>query len=103
LQLIVNNPFNAINAAGVVFALALTYPVFRRLGLAWGVFVLINLLPPLLAGGLLSLGRLTSTLFPLFLALAALLPARAVPGCAAMFGIGQGIAAALFFTWRALY
>jgi mannosyltransferase PIG-V len=103
LQLIVNNPYNAINATGVIFALVMTYPVFRKLGLAWGVFVLINLLPPLAAGGLLSTGRLTSTLFPLFLAFAAILPARAVPGWVAAFGIGQGFCAALFFTWRALF
>lgn len=103
LQLIVNNPYNAINAVGVIFALVMTYSVFRKLGLAWGVFVLINLLPPLAAGGLLSTGRLTSTLFPLFLAFAAILPARAVPGWAAAFGIGQGFCAALFFTWRALF
>ncbi len=103
LQLIVNNPYNAINAVGVIFALVMTYPVFRKLGLAWGVFVLINLIPPLVAGGLLSMGRLTSTLFPLFLALAAVVPSRAVPGWAVAFGIGQGFCAALFFTWRALY
>lgn len=103
LDLIVNNPFNTINAAGVMFALALTYPVFRKLGSAWGLLVLINLLPPLLAGGFISMGRLTSTLFPLFLALAALLSPRAVAGWAAAFGIGQGVAAALFFTWRALF
>ena len=103
LQLIADNPYNAINAVGVIFALILTYPVFRKLGLAWGVFVLINLLPPLLAGGLLSTGRLTSTLFPLFLALAAVVPPRAVPGWAALFGIGQGFCAALFFSWRALF
>jgi hypothetical protein len=103
LQLIVDNPFNAINAVGVVFALLLTYPVFRKVGLAWGVFVLANLLPPLLAGGLISMGRLTSTLFPLFLAFAAILPPRAVPGWAAAFGIGQGFCASLFFTWRALF
>ena len=47
--------------------------------MAWGVFVLISLLPPLFAGGLVSMGRLTSTLFPLFIALAAVLPPRAVP------------------------
>ncbi len=103
VQLIVNNPFNAINAVGVAFALLLTYPVFRKVGLAWGVLVLVNLLPPLLAGGLISMGRLTSTLFPLFFALAALLPPRAVPGWTVAFGIGQGFCATLFFTWRALY
>jgi len=103
LPLLMNDPFNALNAIGVVFALALTYPVFRRVGLAWGVFVLISLLPPLFAGGLVSMGRLTSTLFPLFIALAALLPPRAVPVWATVFGIGQGLAATLFFTWHALF
>jgi hypothetical protein len=103
LELIANNPYNAINAAGVIFALLMVYPVFRKVGLAWGVFVLINLLPPLAAGGLLSMGRLTSTLFPLFLALAAILPRRGVPGCAVAFGIGQGVCTALFFTWRPLF
>lgn len=103
LQLIASNPYNAINLGGVIFALAMTYPVFRKVGLAWGVFVLINVIPPLAAGGLLSMGRLTSTLFPLFLALAAVLPPRAIPGWAAAFGIAQGFCAALFFTWRALF
>ena len=103
LSLVLNDPFNAINAVGVLFALALTYAVFRRVGFAWGVFVLISLLPPLLAGGLVSMGRLTSTLFPLFIALAAILPPRAVPAWAVAFGIGQGFCATLFFTWHALF
>jgi len=103
LSLVLNDPFNAINAVGVLFALALTYAVFRRVGFAWGVFVLISLLPPLFAGGLVSMGRLTSTLFPLFIALAAILPPRAVPAWAVAFGIGQGFCATLFFTWHALF
>jgi hypothetical protein len=49
------------------------------------------------------MGRLTSTLFPLFLALAAILPSRAVPSWAAAFGVLQGLGAALFFTWRELF
>jgi hypothetical protein len=103
LHVITNVPFNTLNALGVLFGLALTYPVFRRLGAAWGVFVLINLLPPLFAGGVLSMGRLTSTLFPLFLALAVLLPPRAVASWVAAFAMAQGFCASLFFTWRALY
>ena len=103
LQLVAENPYNAINAAGVLFAVLMLYPVFRTLGLAWGLFVVVNLLPPLAAGGLLSMGRLTSTLFPLFLALAALVPPRTIPGWTAAFGIGQGLCAALFFTWRSLF
>lgn len=103
VELITRSPYNALNTAAVLFALALTYPVFRRLGAAWGAFVLVNLAPPLLAGGVLSMGRLTATLFPLFLALATLVPPRAVPAWAAAFGIAQGFCAALFFTWRELF
>jgi hypothetical protein len=49
------------------------------------------------------MGRVTSTLFPLFLVLAMLVPPRAVPGWVAGFGIGQGLCAMLFFTWRELF
>jgi hypothetical protein len=103
LQVIANVPYSTLNTVAVLFGVALTYPVFRRLGLAWGVFVLMNLVPPLFAGGVLSMGRLTSTLFPMFLALAVLVPPRAIPAWAAAFGVAQGFCAALFFTWRELF
>ena len=40
VEVIANVPFNTLNTIAVLFGLALTYPVFRRLGAAWGVFVL---------------------------------------------------------------
>lgn len=97
------HPYEALNTVALLFAAGLLWPTFRRLGAAWGVFVVINIASPLLAGGVLSMGRLTSTLFPLFLSLALVLPSRAVPACALAFGILQGLCAALFFTWRAMY
>jgi methyltransferase len=100
---LVASPSNALNALALLFTCALVWPVTRRLGVAWGVFILVTIVPPFLAGGLLSMARLSSTLFPLFLALAAMLPSRVLPAWAATFGIGQGICAALFFGWRALY
>lgn len=103
IQVVTNIPFNTLNTLGLLFALALVVPVFRRLGFAWGIFVVVNVALPVFAGGVLSMGRLTSTLFPLFLALAAILPARAVPSWAAAFGVMQGLGAALFFTWRELF
>jgi hypothetical protein len=103
IQVVTNIPFNTLNTLGLLFAVALLVPVFRRLGLAWGVFVVVNIALPLFAGGVLSMGRLTSTLFPLFLALAAILPPRSVPSWAAAFGVMQGLGAALFFTWRELF
>ena len=103
VQVIAGVPYSALNTMGVLFALALTYPVFRRLGLAWGVFVLINLVPPLFAGGVLSMGRLTSTLFPIFFALALLIRPPALPAWVAGFAVAQGLCAALFFTWHQLF
>jgi hypothetical protein len=103
LGAVIEQPYQALNACGLLFALGLTYAVFRRVGVAWGLFVLATIVPPLAAGGVLSMGRLTSTLFPLFLALASLLSPRAALACAAAFGVLQGLAAALFFTWRAPY
>ncbi|HXW05710.1 MAG TPA: mannosyltransferase family protein [Vicinamibacterales bacterium] len=103
LQVATARPYDLLNALGVVFALGLIWPVWRRLGPAWAAFVIANLVPPLLAGGVLSLGRVSSTLFPLFLALAAIVPSRVVPLAAATFGILQGLVAVLFYTWRSLY
>jgi Mannosyltransferase (PIG-V) len=103
LHVVTNAPYDTLNSLGVIFALLMLWPVVRRLGPAYGVFILMNLLPPLLAGGLLSMGRLTSTLFPLFLALAASAPPRAVPPLITAFALGQGLVAALFFTWRPLF
>ena len=56
-----------LNALGVVFVLAAAWPVARRFGLAYAVFILINILPPLASGGLLSAGRFSAVLFPAFL------------------------------------
>jgi hypothetical protein len=96
-------PFDTLNALALVFALVMLWPVFRRLGLGAGVFVLVNIVPPLLAGGVLSMGRFTSTLFPTFLALAAILPRRFVLPFVTVFAIGEGLVAALFFTYRPMF
>ena len=74
-----------------------------RLSPAWAVFVLVSVAVPFSAGGLLSMGRITSTLFPVFLASAAVLPAGTSAGLTAMFGVLQGLLAALFYTWRDVY
>jgi hypothetical protein len=97
------SPYDALNALGLIFALVLLWTVARRIGIAWAVFVLLNIAPPFLSGGLLSLGRMTSTLFPLFLALAAILPPRSLAPCLVTFALFQGLVAALFFTWRPMF
>ncbi|MBA2301111.1 MAG: hypothetical protein H0W08_00590, partial [Acidobacteria bacterium] len=103
IELASNLPYDTLNGLALLFALAMVWPVYRTLGLAWAIYILISVVPPALAGGVLSLGRLTSTLFPMFLALAAVLPPRAVPHWATAFAILQGLCVTLFFTWRQLY
>jgi len=96
-------PIDLLNVSGVVFVLAATWPVARRLGLAYAVFILINMLPPLAAGGLLSAGRFSSVLFPAFVWFASAVPERHRPGWLAGFMGVQALNAALFYTWRPLY
>ncbi len=96
-------PYDTLNSLGLIFALVMLWPVARRLGYAFVVFILINVIPPMLAGGVLSMGRLTATLFPVFLALAVSIRPRAVTPLVTAFAIGQGLAAILFFTWRPLF
>ena len=96
-------PFDTLNTFAVLFVLAMFWTVLRRLGLAYATFVALNLIPPIFTGGALSMGRMTSTLFPVFIALAARLPRQAIPVWVTAFAVLQGLVAALFFTWRELF
>lgn len=88
-------------AAGLV--LAAVVPVWRRFGLPPAVLLVINLVPVLASGGWLSVGRATSVLFPVFLWLADLVPARHRTVTAVVFAGLQAFVAVLFFTWRPLF
>jgi hypothetical protein len=96
-------PADVLNALAVLFVLAVAWPVARRLGLAYAVFILINILPPLAAGGLLSAGRFSSVLFPAFVWLATAVPGRHRSAWLAGFMAVQALNATLFYTWRPLY
>jgi hypothetical protein len=96
-------PLDLFYLASVVLTLSAVWPVFRRFGLPYAALLLVNLLPPMMAGGLLSIGRVTATLFPTFLWLAAVLPARHRTAWTVAFAVLQGFAAVMFFTWRPLY
>ena len=96
-------PYDFVNALGVLFVLAAVWPVARRFSIAYAMFILINILPPLSTGGLLSAGRLSSVLFPAFLWLAAIVGPRQRAGWIAAFAAFQAFNAALFYTWRPLY
>jgi hypothetical protein len=92
-----------LQVIAVLFVLASIWPVYRRFGLPYATLLVVNVGTPLLMGGLLSMGRVTSVLFPAFLWLGAAVPARHRLGWLIAFSMLQGLAAILFFTWRPLY
>ncbi len=96
-------PQDLLNALGVVFVLAAAWPVSRRFGLAYGVFILLNILPPIASGELLSAGRFSAVLFPAFLWLAQTVSPESRAGWIASFAAIQGLNAAMFYTWRQLF
>ena len=96
-------PYDLLHTAAAIFVLMSIWPTVRRFGLAYGAFTAVNILPPLIMGGMLSIGRMTSVLFPAFLWVAAALPERYRTAWIAGSCVLQGLIAALFFTWRAAF
>ena len=98
-----HEPYDFLNAVGVIFVLAAVWPLARRFSLAYAAFIMINILPPLSAGGLMSAGRFSSVLFPAFLWFASTVPAAHRMGWIAAFAALEAFNAALFYTWRQLF
>jgi hypothetical protein len=96
-------PYDFLNGLGVVFVLIAVWPVARRFSIAYAVFILVNMLPALASGGLLSAGRFSAVMFPAFLWLARVVPARHRPGWIGGFAALQAFSAVLFYTWRPLF
>jgi hypothetical protein len=92
-----------LNGSAAGFALAAVLPVTRRLGVSYGLLVVLLVIPPLLAGGTLSLGRFTTALFPVFLWLSAAVPARHRGHWYAAWACGETLVGILFFTWQRVY
>ena len=96
-------PDDVLQVIGILFVLIPVWPVARRFGLAYAVFILINILPPLAAGGVLSAGRFSSVLFPAFIWAAAVIKPAQRPAWLSAFMAIQGLNAILFYTWREMF
>lgn len=96
-------PLDLFYLLAALFVLGAVWPVYRRFGLPYAVLLLVNVLPPMAAGGLLSIGRITSVLFPAFLWLGAAIPAHQRGAWVAVFACLQGFVAVMFFTWRQIF
>jgi hypothetical protein len=99
----ISQPIELVNATFVVASLLLAVPITRRFGLAYGVFLILMIAPPLFRGGFLSLGRLTSTLFPLFVYLGWQLRGTPLAAVVIAFAGLQALLAVVFFTWRPFF
>ncbi len=64
------------------------------------MLVAVNLFPPLIVGGMMSIGRMTSVMFPVFLWLGSVVRPSRLPAWTAAFAVLQGLVAVLFYTWR---
>lgn len=98
-----NRTLDAMQLVPVLFVIGAMWPVFRRVGFPYAIMIAVNVLPPLMMGGLLSMGRVTSVLFPVFIWMAIAVPSHHRPAWVAVFAMLQAIVAAMFFTWRPLY
>jgi hypothetical protein len=88
------------NIAAFGAALAAIRPISRRLGVAYGAWIAVNIFPPVAAHLFMSLGRFTSVLFPVFFWLAIRLPRDRLMPVAGLFAAWQAVLATWFFLWR---
>ena len=102
-EYVARSPYDLLNVLGALFVLVSVWPVWRRFGIAYAAFILVNILPPLTSGGFLSAGRLSSVLFPAFVWLAAAVSPRQRTAWIVSFAMLQAMCAALFYTWRPLF
>jgi hypothetical protein len=91
-----------VAATFAIVMLVMVVPIYKRFGLACASFVPALLLPALLSG-FISLGRMTSVVFPVFLWLGAVVPERQRAVWLSVLATGEAAAAAMFFTWRPLF
>jgi hypothetical protein len=88
------------NAVALVIVALALIPITTLLGAAYTLFVAGNIAPPLLRHGLMSVGRFSSVLFPVFAWLATRVHGRARTRLIVAFALAQAVLAALFFTWH---
>lgn len=100
---LVGHAVEILNMLATFLVVGVSWPIGRRFGWAWSAFLLVTVLPPLFMGGFLSMGRVTSTLFPVFIYLGwRVRPAWRPHVMLAGFGL-QVALAVMHFTWRQVY
>lgn len=96
-------PADFLNGLAGWTALLLALPITRRFGLGYGAFIVVNVLLAVTGGGIPSLGRYTSVLFPLYLYVGGVFPRQHVPALLLASASAAAFVAGMFFTWRPIY
>src|SRR5207244_13246412 len=86
----------------LLFVAAIPF-VWRRLGAAYGLFMLLNLYVPLSSGAFEGLGRYCSLLFPAFIWLASIRSRYVYSSLVVVFALFYTLGLALFATVRPLF
>jgi hypothetical protein len=94
---------DALQVVAAFLTLAAVIPIYRRRGLAYAAFVAITVALPLSIGGFLSMGRVTSVLFPMFIWLGSAIGPDLRMSVVAASAMLQALCALGFFTWRSPY
>jgi hypothetical protein len=95
-------PYEFLNLMAFVAAFIISFVVIRMQGLGSAAFVASGVLAPLLVGGLASMGRYTSVLFPMFIWFGGRKETTQYL-LLVFFALLQGLLAALFFTDRPVF
>jgi mannosyltransferase PIG-V len=96
-------PFELLQASTALVFVALVPTIFRRLGAAMGVYVLVSLLVPLSSNTLEGLGRYASVLFPAFIAVGSMTTTRAHEALVMVSLVFRTLMLCFFVTWQPIY
>jgi mannosyltransferase PIG-V len=96
-------PFRLFHGVTALLFLALTPAVFKRLGVAMGLYVVVSLLVPLSSNELEGIGRYASVLFPVFMLAGTVTSERVQQGILIVSCLFQTLFICLFVTLRPIY
>lgn len=95
--------FELMQAVTALLFLGLIPAVFKRLGAAMGIYVLVSLLIPLSSNALEGVGRYVSVLFPVFMLVAAKTTPATHEALVAVSLVFRTLLVCFFVTWQPIY
>ena len=96
-------PFELLQAVTALVFMMLVPAIFRRLGTAMGLYVLVSLLVPLSSNTLEGLGRYASVLFPAFIVVGSMTTTRAHEALVMISLVFRTLLLCFFVTWQPIY